>query len=383
MWYRIETGLTVLEWRDVPHISDATSAYTFFVAFFSKSYTTLPKLASNSIYCGYPVRTSGTGAYDNGAGATIGVEHYSGTNAAVYSDIGTATISSDGILFTPYVPVYGSTDFFAGNEVDLLIYRPQQGLWAYRDMSNNNTGRFYFGGPYDAPLPCDMDNDGNADPLLFRPSQGRWRGTSPSVDVYWGAVGDIPVPADYNNDGKTDIAIFRPSTGQWRINYTDGGSATFYFGTKGDLPIPADYDGDGQIDVAIVRPGNYLQWRAQYSGGGGLNLFYGVAGDAPVPGVWWSSGDTIMIFRDSDGSWRSPLNGINAWGISGDIPVANDYNQGGLTDWTIFRPSTGMWRILGNTGGYPSWNQTRYWGGTRGDIPRARASEAVRASKDK
>ena len=384
MWYEFGTNYTVCKWNGVPHNGDATSAYTFWVAFFNRNYSNIPLLASNTILFGYPVKASGIGTYDNGSGATIGVEHYTGTNAAVYSEPSASPLSGDNILFVPHVPVYESTDIFAGGDVDLMIYRPSQGLWAYRDGDTGSTGRLHFGGAYDTPLPGDMDGDGNADPLLFRPSQGRWRGISPNIDTYWGTHGDIPVPADYNDDGKTDIAIFRPYTGQWRINYTDGGSATFYFGQTGDIPVPGDYDGDGQIEVAIVRPGDYLQWRAAYSGGGGLNQFYGIEGDVPMPGTWEGALDItqIGIFRDSDGSWRTPQTGINHWGMSGDLPVANDYNQGGLTDWVIFRPSTGMWRILFNVGGSPSGNGTEYWGGTPGDIPRARRSSAVRASND-
>jgi hypothetical protein len=377
--YTISSDIIYIEWTDVGRWPYAGSSYSFAVAICVNfpGWPAAP-FTKNDILFMYYDCDSGLPEYDYGAGGTVGIEHYDGTQGAQFS-YNTASLAMGRTYhFLPFEPAYDSTNFNPGGRTDIMIYRPSQGVWKINDPLAGVTQTIYFGSQYDVPLPGDFDGDGAADPCIFRPSEGRWRVQGPDMSVNFGTHGDIPVPADYNGDGMTDIAIFRPWQGIWRIRYTGTGTqVTVYFGQGGDIPVPYDYDGDLKADIAIVRPGANLLWRIQYSLGGSGSFYYGLEGDIPVPGDW-DSNPRIAIWRPSDGKWR--IKDVAAswatftWGVSGDVALPGDFDGGGYTDWAIWRPAQGMWRIATDT----TTNYTYYWGQI-GDIPRFRRSGAVRA----
>jgi len=81
----------------------------------------------------------------------------------------------------------------------------------------------------------------------------------------------------------------------------------------------------------------------------------------------------IAVWRVSAGSgtWyvmgqTGSANTSMAWGGGSDIPVPGDYDGDGKTDFSIYRPSTGVWWIFySSTSTYDGIN----YGGTAGDIP--------------
>lgn len=96
----------------------------------------------------------------------------------------------------------------------------------------------------------DVDGDGAADVMVYRPRTGEWwlrksNGSGPER-VSWGGVpGDVPALGDYDGDGVIDLTVFRPSTGIWHIRGT--GSVTWglpsdeiIWGRQGDIPVPLD-----------------------------------------------------------------------------------------------------------------------------------------------
>ncbi|MFN0138481.1 MAG: FG-GAP repeat domain-containing protein [Pyrinomonadaceae bacterium] len=96
----------------------------------------------------------------------------------------------------------------------------------------------------------------------------------------------------------------------------------------------------------------------------------------PSSGVWWVMGGAA-------GSQPA----VQGWGINGDIPAQGDFDGDGKTDFSIFRPSSGEWWILKSSDGtYYSQQfgistdnlaQADYDGDGRTDVAVWRASDGV------
>lgn len=113
----------------------------------------------------------------------------------------------------------------------------------------------------------DFDGDLIDDLVIFRPELGIWAVRLSSMEGavlwrQWGLPQDFPIAGDYTGDGIADLVVWRPSNGNWYICRSDngfdcgsdGGNTVYQFGLPGDRPIKADYDHDGILDLAVWRP---------------------------------------------------------------------------------------------------------------------------------
>jgi hypothetical protein len=129
--------------------------------------------------------------------------------------------------------------------------------------------------------------------------------------------------ADFDGDCKTDISTFNRSTGYWTtLNSTNNQIVSVPYGQSGDIPTPGDYNGDGKTDRAVFRPGD-----------GNATWFVATAITTPTP-----TSDSVVTT-----SYAQPF------GLSGDIPVARDYDGDNKTDIAVFRPGTATWHILNSS----------------------------------
>lgn len=136
-----------------------------------------------------------------------------------------------------------------------------------------------------------------------------------------------------------------------------------------------DFNGDFKDDFLVFRQGTGGSSGTWYNS----SIFnsspaFGLTGDIITPADYNDDGITdLAVFRPSNGTWYIANNYNNAannfttipWGASGDIPAAGDYDADGKADVTVFRPSNGTWYILES-----KTNSVRsvHWG-TTGDKP--------------
>ena len=188
---------------------------------------------------------------------------------------------------------------------------------------------------------------------------------------------DIPVVGDYNGDGEADPAIYRPTNGWWAIdeNSQATGQAPFVVFVPpivapgpNVVPAPGDYDTDGQTDPAVfsivtvngVGFGVYTILHNQIVPGttsAVQSIAWGLAGDTPVPGDYDGAGAAqIAGYRPSNGAWYIRSSGVGGGAATpagkqetpifvttpqaGDVPVPADYDGIGRVEPAIYRPST-------------------------------------------
>jgi sugar lactone lactonase YvrE len=292
------------------------------------------------------------------------------------------TVSKIANTYTVVLSGYanGPIDYDRDGHRDYAIWRPDNGTWAINPSSN----RFsiitqQWGLLGDIPLPGDYDGDGITDYAVWRPSDGVWYvapGKDPSqfVTQQWGLAGDIPVKADFDGDGKLDYAVWRPSNGTWYvINSAHCEVVIQQWGLPGDVPVAGDFDGDGRADFAVWRPseGNWYVIRSSFPS---LPIVqqWGLTGDVPVPGDYDGDGRTdFAVWRPSNGIWYVITSGTGAifgsnagaifrqWGLSGDVPVPEDYDGDGKTDFSVWRPTEGTWYTILSSQPLPA---VRQWG---------------------
>jgi hypothetical protein len=236
---------------------------------------------------------------------------------------------------------------------------------------------------------------GNGKWYLDANDNGQWSGCGEDGCYPFGMNGDLAVAGDWNNDGFAEIGVFRPSTGMWYLdlNSNDAWSgcdtdSCIPFGMNGDLPVAGDWDNTGPSKVGVFRPSTGM-WYLDYNGNGRWDgcgtdrcAHFGTSGDLPVSGDWNGSGSGKMgVFRPNSGIWYLDYNGNGLWdgcgidrcinfGMSGDQPVAGDWNGSGTAKVGVFRPSTGRWYVDQNGNG--QWEgcsvDACYYFGTTGDV---------------
>lgn len=117
----------------------------------------------------------------------------------------------------------------------------------------------------------DFDGDQVEDLVIFRPDQGLWAiqlssASGTVIFKQWGLPGDFPITGDYSGDGVAELVVWRPTDGNWYMCLSEqnfdcsavGGNAIYQFGLPGDRPLKADYDRDGILDLAVWRPSEGL-----------------------------------------------------------------------------------------------------------------------------
>ncbi|WP_203907831.1 LamG-like jellyroll fold domain-containing protein [Rhizocola hellebori] len=211
----------------------------------------------------------------------------------------------------------------------------------------------------DRPLAGDINADGKADAMFWRPATGDWTakatGSSATTTTQWGLNGDIPLTGDFGGDGRDDLVVWRPSSGEWYVAHTGGSAGQLrVWGVNGDIPLVGDFNGDNVDDAMIFRPSTAEWYLAYTNGGAGFFKLYGDVNSQDVPLVADYNGDNkddIIIYRPSTGDWwlaytdGAMVRERVGFGGAGDRPFIGDFNADNKDDFVIWRAATTAWDV--------------------------------------
>ena len=275
--------------------------------------------------------TTTTGDYLGLGGAQLTV--FDPFNETYYvRNLGAATVDA-----TPGRDVPVQYDYNGDGSTDLAAYRYNTAEY-YGSQSNGTTLDFQYG-PGNASLPVSgyYGTTGTFIYGSYAPGSATWYLALPQpggLVLHFGVPNiDIPTPAAFNGNGSTELAVFRPTTvlggdadsytvfgpaGAYTVSFTSAAVQSLGFVYKaGDIAAPADYDGVGRDEFAIYRP---------------------------------STGQFFILNTPSDtntATWTLRTVTMNLPGgpNASDEPVSQDYDNTGMADPTVYRPSNSTFYV--------------------------------------
>jgi len=145
------------------------------------------------------------------------------------------------------------------------------------------------------------------------------------------------------------VTVFQ-SSGQWVSENLSGSPTTTVPGWQGTSAL-GDYDGDGLVDAVVAVNGHFQVTLS--SNHSSFTEWFGNPGDIPEPGDYDGDGKTdFSMFRPSTGMWYyqptstgGPIVGFQTQAASTDIPTPGDFDGDGKTDYAYFRPSNATFYV--------------------------------------
>lgn len=263
-------------------------------------------------------------------------------------------------------------DVDADNKADFTVFRPGNNTWYTLKSGGGNTSIVFGVATDDYQTPGDFDGDGKGDIAVFRDTNGSWYWLRSSDNTFaslqFGATGDEPVQRDYDGDGKTDPAVVRRTGGNmfWYISQTSNNTVrSEAFGLSTDITVTGDYDGDGKYDIGVQRPGSpNATFYINRSTAGFLAIPWGYSNDLVAPGDYDGDGKTdICVVREGESfaptqllwyilrSSNNQFQGIGFGTVSTDLITQADYTGDGITDYGVWRNTTGTFYYLNGANG--------------------------------
>ena len=189
-------------------------------------------------------------------------------------------------------------------------------------------------------LRCDsVGGRAGATQTFYLDGDGDLHWSTADLQRVFSAAADVtPLSGDFNADGRDELGTHQGNTffidGDGNGSYDPDVDFRYGFGLGGDLPIVGDWNGDGRDAIGTYRPSASLFWL-----------------DVDGDGAWQA---------DPDRSLAAPA------ALSGDLPIAGDWDGDGRDEVGLFRPSAALF-ILDVDGDGVDNNDPRYVFGSPGD----------------
>lgn len=130
---------------------------------------------------------------------------------------------------------------------------------------------------------CGAGDMGSANEAELGTSQGEQ-----VVNTQWGQQGDVPLVGDVNKDGVAERIIYRPSAAAFYVLQVDVATnttkwlSTVYLGSPAYKPLVGDVDGDGAADLVVYGTQSGYWEAKDYTGKQVMgNALFGQPGDTP------------------------------------------------------------------------------------------------------
>jgi hypothetical protein len=291
----------------------------------------------------------------------------------------------------PYLPPKPEAiprgDINSDGKADYVLYRPSDGY--FYTMFSNGSGYTM------SPSPCILSpfqaftawsgwNTPAAQYLvaqsttgkMYQPVVGQCANTSPGS--YSGTHFGAAKMAPYNVHNSSDIWQYNQTSGVWGIFYKSGVGpfpASFTLGGPGYVPAMADYDGDGITDPAVFNK-TTGDWKMRKStGGGAITTATWGAGYQYTAAPNDIDGDgvaEIMVFNTYDGFWHVKVLSTSGATLSQSFGASGDIPVMADYDGDGWKD----WAVFRPSTGYWYYmshrgivTMTNWGGGVSGDVP--------------
>ncbi len=277
----------------------------------------------------------------------------------------TATILADGTVMVSGGTTRPGMTNASGSVLMPELWNPETGTWSL--MAQMQVPRLYHSSALLLPdgrvfsggggHPRDSQNNDpdhpNAQiyspPYLFKGPRPQI--TSAPVAVTYGQQFTVGTPDAANIQKVTWIALgsdthsFNESQRINRLSFSRAASSV-------QVTAPTDPN--------LTPPGYYMLFVLNGNGVPSVSRIIRIDGRMAPADFDASTITDFAVFRPSNGVWFILGGTGTGWGTRGDVPVPGDYDANGRTDIAVFRPSLGLWFVKDQPGA--GW-------GTTGDVP--------------